>query len=156
MGNTTGMKIKRHGILLFGLACLLAWFVAGTAASFAADEGGPGAESVERYVTIDFENVDINLFIDHPALDSTLNVLENAGVVIDRVAAHVAAEAGDVIVAGEIMHSDGESMSLKIWVSDATGLEWFEETYSAQASKFSYEAGRNHSQFWLLGLVMWK
>ncbi len=52
----------------------------------------------------------------------------------------------DVIVAGEILHSDGESMSLKIWVSDATGLEWFEETYSAQASKFSYEAGRNHNQ----------
>ncbi len=65
MGNTTGMKIKRHGILLFGLACLLAWFVAGTAASFAANEGGPGAESVERYVTIDFENVDINLFIKY-------------------------------------------------------------------------------------------
>ena len=52
----------------------------------------------------------------------------------------------DVVVAGEILHSDGESMSLKIWVSDATGLEWFEETYSAQASKFSYEAGRNHNQ----------
>jgi general secretion pathway protein D len=65
MGNTTGMKIKRHVILLFGLACLLAWLVAGTAASFAADEGGPGAESVERYVTIDFENVDINLFIKY-------------------------------------------------------------------------------------------
>ncbi len=52
----------------------------------------------------------------------------------------------DVIVAGEILHSDGESMSLNIRVSDATGLEWFEKTYSAQASKFSYEAGRNHNQ----------
>jgi hypothetical protein len=52
----------------------------------------------------------------------------------------------DIVVAGEILHSDGESMSLKVRVSDATGLEWFEETYSAQASKFSYEAGRNHSQ----------
>ena len=52
----------------------------------------------------------------------------------------------DVIVAGEILHSDGESMSLNVRVSDATGLEWFEETYSAQASKFSYEAGRNHNQ----------
>jgi len=52
----------------------------------------------------------------------------------------------DVIVAGEILHSDGESMSLNVRVSDATGLEWFEKTYSAQASKFSYEAGRNHNQ----------
>jgi hypothetical protein len=43
-------------------------------------------------------DVDINLFIDHHALDKTLNVRENAGVVVDRVAAHAAEEAGDVIV----------------------------------------------------------
>jgi len=52
----------------------------------------------------------------------------------------------DVVVAGEILHSDGESMSLHIRVSDATGLEWFEKEYTTEASKFSYEAGRNHSQ----------
>lgn len=63
------MKMKRYGRILFGLACVLAWLVAGNTAVFAADEAQPGAESVtapvERYVTIDFENVDINLFIKY-------------------------------------------------------------------------------------------
>lgn len=52
----------------------------------------------------------------------------------------------DVVVSGEILHSDGESMSLHITASDATGLEWFEKSYTATASKYSYENGRNHSQ----------
>jgi hypothetical protein len=51
----------------------------------------------------------------------------------------------DVVVAGDILHSDGESMSLFIKVSDATGLKWFERHYVVQASKYSYQAGRNHN-----------
>jgi len=51
----------------------------------------------------------------------------------------------DVIVAGEILHSDGESMSLDIRVSDATGLEWFQRKYEAEASLYSYQNGRNHN-----------
>src|SRR5210317_355728 len=63
------MKMKRYKRILLGLACVCAWLVAGNTAVFAADEARPGTESaaapVERYVTIDFENVDINLFIKY-------------------------------------------------------------------------------------------
>ena len=43
-------------------------------------------------------DVDINLFIEHHALDDALNVLEGAGMTIDREAARVADRGGDVIV----------------------------------------------------------
>ena len=43
-------------------------------------------------------DVDINLFIDHPALDAALDVLTTAGVEFDRVAARQADADGDVIV----------------------------------------------------------
>ena len=39
----------------------------------------------------------------------------------------------------------GESMSLDIRVSDATGLEWFQRKYEAEASLYSYQNGRNHN-----------
>jgi hypothetical protein len=51
----------------------------------------------------------------------------------------------DVIVAGDILRSDGESMSLYIKVSDATGRKWFERNYIVQASIYSYQEGRNHN-----------
>jgi hypothetical protein len=50
----------------------------------------------------------------------------------------------DVEVAGDIRHSDGESMKLRVRVVDATGRQWFEREYEAQASEFSYQEGRNH------------
>ena len=43
-------------------------------------------------------DVDINLFIDHDALDGALDVLESAGVELDRQAAHEADRRGDVII----------------------------------------------------------
>lgn len=43
-------------------------------------------------------DVDINLFIDHPALDAALDVLTAAGVQFDRDAARKADVEGDVIV----------------------------------------------------------
>ncbi len=46
----------------------------------------------------------------------------------------------DVIVEGQIQHSDGESLSINARVSDATGVEWFERSYTALASKYAYEA----------------
>ena len=51
----------------------------------------------------------------------------------------------DVVVAGEILHSDGESMELDVRVSDATGREWFQRKYEGQASLYSYQKGRNHN-----------
>ncbi|MEM7079444.1 MAG: hypothetical protein AAF513_12520 [Pseudomonadota bacterium] len=45
----------------------------------------------------------------------------------------------DVTVYGVIQHSNGESMELTARVSDATGTLWFENTYSALASKYAYD-----------------
>jgi hypothetical protein len=47
----------------------------------------------------------------------------------------------EVIVSGKILHSDGESMKLKIKVEDATGRTWFTKDYEALASKYAYEQG---------------
>ena len=43
-------------------------------------------------------DVDINLFVDHAGLDAALDVLDAAGVVIDRGQARLADQAGDVLV----------------------------------------------------------
>lgn len=43
-------------------------------------------------------DVDINLFVDHDAFENVLDVLESAGLEIDRQLAHEADRAGDVIV----------------------------------------------------------
>jgi hypothetical protein len=43
-------------------------------------------------------DVDINLFVDHEGLEQALDVLERAGVTIDRAAAHQADQEGDVLV----------------------------------------------------------
>lgn len=43
-------------------------------------------------------DVDINLFVDHDGLDGALDVLEAAGVTLDRNAARQADAEGDVVV----------------------------------------------------------
>lgn len=45
----------------------------------------------------------------------------------------------DVSVWGEILHSDGERLQLKVAVSDATGKVWFNRRYVARASKYAYD-----------------
>ena len=45
----------------------------------------------------------------------------------------------DVVVDGKIVSSNGESMTVEITVSDATGQQWFTKSYSALASKYAYE-----------------
>lgn len=45
----------------------------------------------------------------------------------------------DVSVWGEILHSDGERLELKVAVSDATGKVWFNRRYVARASKYAYD-----------------
>ncbi|MEJ2130682.1 MAG: hypothetical protein P8Y95_03455 [Gammaproteobacteria bacterium] len=45
----------------------------------------------------------------------------------------------DVSVRGEILHSDGERLELKVEVVDATGEVWFKERYEARASKYAYD-----------------
>ena len=64
-GNT--MKIKSRLLILFCFVFLSLWLGAGSSAGLAA-EPGPGSQpeqNLDRFVTIDFEAVDINLFIKY-------------------------------------------------------------------------------------------
>jgi hypothetical protein len=45
----------------------------------------------------------------------------------------------DVVVSGRILHSTGESLTLEMTVTDATGATWFTREYEALASKYAYE-----------------
>lgn len=45
----------------------------------------------------------------------------------------------DVVVAGKILSSDGESMGVEVTVTDATGAHWFTNKYEALASKYAYD-----------------
>jgi hypothetical protein len=45
----------------------------------------------------------------------------------------------DVIVTGKILHSDGESITLELSVSDASGRQWFADRYEALASRYAYD-----------------
>ena len=47
---------------------------------------------------------------------------------------------GEVLVAGTILASDGEQLVLAINARDATGREWLERTYRAEATPEDYEA----------------
>lgn len=58
------------------------------------------------------------------------------------------AEKGDVdlLIQGTILESNGERLTVKVNVADATGRTWLKKTYSARATEFSYRetlAGRN-------------
>ena len=50
----------------------------------------------------------------------------------------VPTHAVDVTVAGKILESDGERLTLEVTVTDARGVEWFTKTYHAIASKYAY------------------
>ena len=50
----------------------------------------------------------------------------------------------DLIVRGEILHSDGEKLQLAITAIDARGDVWLEKTYTGKASRYAYQpATRN-------------
>ena len=50
----------------------------------------------------------------------------------------------DLIVRGEILHSDGEELQLAITAIDARGEVWLKETYTGKASRYAYQpATRN-------------
>jgi hypothetical protein len=50
------------------------------------------------------------------------------------------AQISDLLVTGEILHSDGEELSLKIVAQDSRGYIWLEREYSDNASRYAYEA----------------
>ena len=45
----------------------------------------------------------------------------------------------DVLVHGTVLQSDGETMSLRISVSDSTGRGWYTKVYDQAISQFSYD-----------------
>ena len=45
----------------------------------------------------------------------------------------------DVAINGTVLHSDGESMALRIDVSDSLGRAWYSKEYDEVVSRFSYE-----------------
>ena len=52
----------------------------------------------------------------------------------------------DVIVSGSIEKSDGEFVTLRVRVDDASGRHWFENRYSAQTGMSSYSTNRDRRQ----------
>lgn len=51
----------------------------------------------------------------------------------------------DLLVTGEILHSDGEHLELAVKVSDARGVLWIDKTYEGSTSRYAYE-GRTVEQ----------
>ena len=51
-------------------------------------------------------------------------------------------QAMDLVVAGTIIQSHGEQLSLRVLARDATGAIWLEKEYAARASRYSYAAAR--------------
>ena len=52
----------------------------------------------------------------------------------------------DVWVDAEILKSDGETLQLKVTVSDATGNVWYTRKYEETASKYAYDVRRGNKQ----------
>ncbi len=48
----------------------------------------------------------------------------------------------DLLVSGEILHSDGERLELAVRVRDARGVVWIDKTYEGITSRYAYD-GRN-------------
>ncbi len=49
-----------------------------------------------------------------------------------------AGEAHDVLVHGEILESNGQTLVVRVTVSDATGRQWFEQAYELEATGENY------------------
>lgn len=48
----------------------------------------------------------------------------------------------DILIEGTVLQSTGESMAMRVEVSDATGRHWYTREYSEAISQFSYEPGQ--------------
>ena len=52
----------------------------------------------------------------------------------------------DVTMSGRIKRSDGEFVTVEIWVEDALGREWFQKSYSMQTGLTSYAEYRDRTE----------
>ena len=76
-------------------------------------------------------------------LMETLQATGNWGIV--RVIPNRQSEM-DVWVDAEILKSDGETLQLKVTVSDTTGKVWYIRKYQGKASKYAYDVRRGNKQ----------
>ena len=90
-------------------------------------------EQVEQLIQPDIRHAEANYFpyIAKNLMQSTGNW--GAVRVIPRPT-----HAVDVVVAGKILHSTGEHLTVAITVDDATGRRWFDKHYDTLASKYAY------------------
>jgi hypothetical protein len=51
----------------------------------------------------------------------------------------------DIYVQGQILHSDGEGMRIKITTRDSTGALWYTKEYEEHISQFNYEASQRQA-----------
>jgi len=49
----------------------------------------------------------------------------------------------DIYIEGIILHSDGEKLELGITVTDTSGKEWYQRSYTQEASKYAYDRRQN-------------
>src|SRR5690606_33690618 len=52
----------------------------------------------------------------------------------------------DLAVTGTIIQSDGETMVLRVKVTDATGFTWIDKEYEEVVSKYSYDPRMNRQE----------
>ncbi len=101
------------------------------------DPGLPNTEEAMRkeFIVPDVRRAESGYMAYH--LKDTLELTGNWGAV--RVTPN-ATDSVDVQIAGLILVSDGEHLTVKVTVVDSTGEVWLNKRYSDTASKFSYEA----------------
>ncbi len=58
----------------------------------------------------------------------------------------------DILVTGQILHSDGEHLALAVKVIDARGIRWIDKTYEGTTSRYAYDspASANRDPFLLV------
>lgn len=61
-------------------------------------------------------------------------------------------ESSDVAVRGTILHSDGETMKLRVNVTDASGRVWIDKEYEEVVSKYNYDPRMRRSEDSFQGL----
>lgn len=100
------------------------------------EEGVPEDEAIARKKFINAEVRHAEAAFIPFQLRRTLESTENWGAV--RLLP-VETEAVDLLVSGEILHSDGEALVVKVHAKDASGKIWLKKKYSDVASRGSYD-----------------
>jgi hypothetical protein len=103
------------------------------------DPGIPDTEEAQQKALIipDVRRAESRYIAYH--LKDTLEQTGNWGAV--RVTPGTA-DAVDIVIRGEILESNGETLKARITATDATGKQWLSRDFEDSASKYSYQATR--------------